>query len=76
MAVVERTMYVAVCDGCGAKHETEDWVAWTDADSAVEVALNSEWWREDDGRLLCWDCHVEANREDVGETGEEGDTDG
>ncbi len=49
-------MFQAVCDKCSTAYENEEYVAWTDAESAEEMAFEAEWRKQDDGRLLCWDC--------------------
>lgn len=61
MSVKTVPMYVAVCDDCGKQHDGVEYVAWTDSESAVEVALASDWTQiiNDDGTetLLCENCY-------------------
>jgi hypothetical protein len=62
MAVQPITMWQAVCDGCGMVHSGEEYVAWTDPESAIDVALNGDWCQhtEPDGttKLYCEDCRA------------------
>lgn len=51
-------MWQVQCDRCG-RGCIDDYmgiVAWTDKDSAEQVALDSEW-RKIDGKLYCPDCY-------------------
>lgn len=47
--------YRAVCDRCGEAHDEGDYIGWADRETALEVALDSDW-QQIDGRLLCWGC--------------------
>ena len=51
----EVTCYQAVCDGCGNVDDEGDYSVWSDAGTAQEVALASEW-VEVDGKLFCPNC--------------------
>lgn len=53
--IEELLMYRAVCDRCGSQDDEGDYVAWTDAESALTVAIESEWQQIDD-RLVCRNC--------------------
>ena len=48
-------MYQAVCDGCGAIFDEFDSYAYESPESALYVALESDW-REFDGKLYCPAC--------------------
>ena len=50
-------MYTVVCDGCGKDVcKGADYAAWSDRDSALDVALESGWETSEDGQY-CPDCH-------------------
>ena len=54
----EVTYYQAVCDRCGHVDDDPEFggcSAWSDADSARSVALESDW-VEIDGKLVCEIC--------------------
>ncbi|MHB1524949.1 MAG: hypothetical protein ACYCZN_01490 [Candidatus Dormibacteria bacterium] len=58
MAIAEVTMYVAVCDQCGARDDEGDFVAWTDAETAMEMAVESTGWYQVQKGLLCGKCYL------------------
>ena len=49
------TMYSVVCDRCGNIFETDLCIAWTDKQSAIYYALESEW-KEIGDKHYCPDC--------------------
>ena len=50
-------MYTFVCDVCGKDaFQGGEVVAWDSEDSAELMALESEFHRTDDDRIVCWDC--------------------
>jgi hypothetical protein len=68
MSVETRTMFYIRCDLCNVTEEALDGiVAWTDAESAVDVVRESEWTVKD-GKHYCPShficeapgCHVEC----------------
>jgi len=72
MSIKEVTMYAAVCDGCGVEQgEGDDIVAWESADSALNIAEDSDWKKQDDGRLFCSDCRFDRPDGDRHELAEE-----
>lgn len=48
--------YGAVCDGCGTRHDDDQYPAWSDKAGAMAAAEGSDWMRQDDDRLLCDGC--------------------
>lgn len=73
MAIAEVTMYVAVCDHCGARDDEGDFCAWTDSGTAEEMALeSSEWHRVSAEMLLCQACYLKHIGDDEPESAEDG----
>jgi hypothetical protein len=59
MGIAEVVMYQAVCDGCSEPYgEDHEIVAWTDEAGALAEAEADNWRKQDDGRLLCFDCRA------------------
>lgn len=57
MSFKEMTMYTVCCDGCGESvDEGTDYAGWGDKDSAMEIALGSDWHKMDDGSIYCGNC--------------------
>ena len=57
MSVQPVTMYTVHCDICNKDaFDGGETIAWESEDSAVVMALESEFRRLDDGRIVCWDC--------------------
>lgn len=50
------TMYSVVCDRCGKTFVADDSIAWTDKQSAIFYALESQW-LEIGGKHYCPDCY-------------------
>jgi len=49
------TYYRAVCDRCEDDCGGDAHTAWIEAETALEIALASEW-KQVGTRLLCWNC--------------------
>lgn len=55
--VKEVKMYTVICDCCGADvNEDEEFSCWSDAGSAKDVAMDSDWLTEGD-KQYCPDCY-------------------
>ncbi len=48
--------YSVVCDRCGKNFEADGCIAWTDKQSAIFYALESEW-EEIGDKHYCTDCY-------------------
>jgi hypothetical protein len=59
------TYYQAVCDGCGYIDEDGDYAAWGDAVTAEQVALDSDWTKDENDRLLCAACTEKRANDDA-----------
>lgn len=54
MALKSEPFYWLICDTCGVKStEGGDYGAWSDAQTAVEDAENSDWWTNDPWEHFC-----------------------
>ena len=52
----EVKMYIVVCDNCGKDvNKDAEYSAWNDKNYAVEVAMESDWIKEND-KHYCPDC--------------------
>ena len=61
--IKEKIVYTVRCDKCGRELHDGDVLGWTDEDSAVFIARESEW-EEREGEWLCPVClHKEAGLE-------------
>ena len=54
------TMWTVFCDTCGLLFSYGEYVAWTDKNSASEIAQDSDWHIEGDYHY-CPDHHPEDN---------------
>lgn len=56
--IKEVTMFTVICDRCGTDScEDAEYVAWATLDQAVDVASESDWLIDSDGKHYCENCH-------------------
>lgn len=60
MPFEEKTFYRAICDGCNRAAEDYGGAThWEDQDQALMMAEQDDGWaKQDDGRILCWECRL------------------
>lgn len=57
MAIKEVTMYVAICDACGAEAVSEEYWTFESSTDAEDVAIDQlDWERSTTGLLWCVNC--------------------
>lgn len=63
MGIRRVEMYQAFCDNCGkVPLDLDGIIAWTDANSAIEVVLAADWEQaRDEDVLLCVECSCAAS---------------
>jgi hypothetical protein len=48
MPLKSEPYYFVVCDGCGQAADYDDYTAWKDPGTAIDMAIDSEWTRKDE----------------------------
>ena len=54
--VVEIPVYAAVCSKCATVCDYDEFCGYNDKSIAVDIALESGWSRDAEGRLRCENC--------------------
>lgn len=55
--IKEVTLYTIICDNCGKDcNKDTEYCAYNDSQYAEDVAIDSDWYKTEDGKHICNDC--------------------
>ena len=63
--IVEVKMYTVECDHCGKdSNDNSEWSCWNDEVTADDVAMNMDWFSDDD-KHYCTDCYSYGDNDEL-----------